>query len=131
MPIVISHLDHFVLTVRSIDRTCAFYAAALGMERRDFAKDRVALFYGQQKINLHQVDRVIDPLVRHATPGSADICFITTTPLDQAQAHLEAQGIEIIRGPGERAGARGTLVSVYFYDPDENLVEVANELSAR
>ena len=128
MALTISHLDHLVLTVRDIDRTCAFYAAALGMERRNFGENRTALHFGQQKINLHAADRPIDPNVRHATPGSADLCFITRTPITDAKAHLERQGISIITGPGERSGARGRLMSVYFYDPDENLIEVANEL---
>jgi catechol 2,3-dioxygenase-like lactoylglutathione lyase family enzyme len=66
--------------------------------------------------------------VRHATPGSADLCFITTTPIEAVARHLEHEGVTIITGPGERAGARSRLMSVYFYDPDENLVEVANEL---
>lgn len=129
MTLSISHLDHFVLTVRDIDRTCAFYRDALGMERRDFAPDRVGLFFGQQKINLHAADNPIDPNVRHATPGSADLCFITETPIEEAKKHLEAHGVRIITGPGKRSGARSTLMSVYFYDPDENLVEVANEVA--
>ena len=129
MGITIDHLDHFVLTVRDIDRTCAFYEAALGMERRSVRPNRTALHFGSQKINLHAADNPIDPNVRHATPGSADMCFITATPIEQAKAHLESLGIRIITGPAERDGARGKLMSVYFYDPDENLVEVANDLS--
>lgn len=130
MGITISHLDHLVLTVRDIERTCAFYERALGMERRSFGEGRVALHFGGQKINLHAADRPIDSNVRHATPGSADLCFITTTPVEQARAHLESLGIRIITGPAERSGARGRLMSLYFYDPDENLIEVANELPA-
>jgi len=130
MGITISHLDHLVLTVRDIERTCVFYERALGMERRSFGEGRVALFFGQQKINLHAADRPIDPNVRHVTPGSADLCFITTAPIAEAKAHLESVGVRIVTGPAERAGARARLMSVYFYDPDENLIEVANELPA-
>jgi len=128
MPIAISHLDHLVLTVRSIDETCRFYARVLGMERRDFGPQRTALHFGQQKFNLHQVDRPIDPNVRHATAGSADLCLITKTPIQEVVEHLERERVEIISGPGERSGARSKLLSVYFYDPDENQIEVSNEI---
>ena len=128
MSVTISHLDHLVLTVRDIDATSAFYARVLGMEPRQFAPDRFALFFGAQKINLHAADRPIDPNVRHATPGSADLCFITQTPIAEVVRHLEREEVAIVTGPGERAGARSRLMSVYFYDPDENLIEVANEL---
>ena len=128
MAFTITHLDHLVLTVRDIERTCDFYEKALGMRRDAFAPERMALFFGQQKINLHAADRPIDPNVRHATPGSADLCLITRTPIEEAKAHLESLGVRIITGPGERSGARSRLMSIYFYDPDENLIEVANEL---
>ena len=130
MSVTVTHLDHFVLTVADIDRTCAFYEAALGMKRRSFGDRRTALHFGNQKINLHAADNPIDPNVRHATPGSADLCFITATPVAQVMEHLKRLGIAVITGPGERAGARGRLMSVYVYDPDENLVEIANDLSS-
>ncbi|MET4699769.1 catechol 2,3-dioxygenase-like lactoylglutathione lyase family enzyme [Constrictibacter sp. MBR-5] len=129
MTITATHLDHLVLTVRDIDRTCDFYASVLGMERRSFGEGRVALHFGSQKINLHAVDHPIDPNVRHATPGSSDLCFITATPITQVVAHLGTLGIPVITGPGLRSGARGRLMSVYVYDPDENLIEIANDLS--
>lgn len=128
MPIRISHLDHFVLTVADIGQTCDFYESVLGMRRAVFGEGRVALHYGNQKINLHQADTPVDPNVRHATPGSADLCFITTTPIKDVADALNEAGIPIISGPAERSGARSGLMSVYFYDPDENLIEVANEI---
>ena len=127
MPIHVSHLDHFVLTVADIERSCDFYERVLGMRRSLFGEGRTALHFGNQKINLHPADNLPDPNVRHATPGSADLCFVTTTPMDAVVRHLEDEGVAIITGPAERAGARADLVSVYFHDPDENLVEVANE----
>ncbi|MFN4088864.1 MAG: VOC family protein [Alphaproteobacteria bacterium] len=130
MSVSVTHLDHLVLTVRDIDRTCAFYEKVLGMERRTFGAGRVALHFGRQKLNLHAADNPVDPNVRHATPGSADLCFITATPIRQVVAHLDALGVPVITGPGERSGARGRLMSVYVYDPDENLIEIANDLSA-
>ena len=127
MSIKVDRLDHLVLTVQNLDATCRFYERVLGMERRTFGVDRTTLFFGRQKINLHEAARPIDPNVRHATPGSADLCFITETPMAEIMAHLAAEGVEIITGPGERSGARATLNSVYVYDPDENLIEIANE----
>ena len=130
MAIRISHLDHFVLTVVDIGRTCDFYESFLGVKRALFGEGRMALHFGNNKINLHQADTVVDPNVRHATPGSADLCFITMTPIAEVVDALNEAGVPIITGPGERAGARSQLMSVYFYDPDENLIEVANEIGA-
>jgi catechol 2,3-dioxygenase-like lactoylglutathione lyase family enzyme len=128
MAIEIDRLDHLVLTVRDMDATCAFYSRVLGMERRMFGDNRTALYFGRQKLNLHDAANPVDPNVRHAAPGSSDLCFITETPMADVIAHLEAEGISIITGPGERSGATGTLNSVYIYDPDENLIEIANLL---
>lgn len=126
MAIKIDSLDHLVLTVRDLEATCRFYERVLGMERRSFGDGRTALHFGRQKLNLHEADRPIDPNVRHATPGSADLCFLTETPMAEVVSSLAAAGVAVITGPGERAGAVGRLESVYVYDPDENLIEIAN-----
>ncbi len=128
MPVSVKSLDHLVLTVARIERTVAFYERALGMEARTFAPGRVALHFGRQKLNLHEVGHVVDRNVRHATPGSADFCLLSDTPVEEVAAHLAASGVPVILGPVERIGAARRLRSVYFYDPDENLVEVANEV---
>lgn len=127
----ITHLDHLVLTVASIARTSAFYARVLGMVPGQFGTPQVprhALKFGMQKINLHEAGTVVDTNVRHATPGSADVCLITSTPMTAVVTHLKQCGVSIIEGPVKRTGANGPLMSVYFYDPDENLIEVANQL---
>ena len=129
MTIRIEALDHLVLTCRDIDATCRFYERVLGMERRTFGEGRTALHFGRQKLNLHDAAQPIDPNVRHAAPGSADLCFITETPMTDVTAHLAAEGVAVITGPGERSGATGRLLSVYVYDPDENLIEIANRLA--
>jgi catechol 2,3-dioxygenase-like lactoylglutathione lyase family enzyme len=123
-------LDHIVLTVASIARTADFYQRVLGCELREFKAGRHALHFGQQKINLHEVGVVVDENVRHATPGSADICFLSTVPLAQVIAHLTAQGVTVVQGPVGATGAKARLTSVYFYDPDENLIEIANEVAS-
>jgi catechol 2,3-dioxygenase-like lactoylglutathione lyase family enzyme len=120
----VDSLDHLVLTVASIEATATFYGRVLGMERREFAPGRVALHFGGQKLNLHETTRVVDSNVRHATPGSADLCFLTSAPLEEVLAHLTACGVKVIEGPVRRTGARGPIESVYFHDPDENLIEV-------
>lgn len=125
-PISISRLDHLVLTVRDIPATCAFYKRVLGMEAIEFAGARVALGFGIQKINLHPAGNEYEPRADSPTPGSGDLCFITEMPIDAVVAHLESERIEIIEGPCPRTGATGQLLSVYFRDPDNNLIEVSN-----
>ena len=121
----IARIDHVVLTVADVEATCAFYARALGMEVVAFAGGRKALRFGSHKINLHPAGREYEPKARRPTPGSADLCLIAETPLDEAVAHLAAQGVAIELGPVERDGALGAIRSVYFRDPDGNLVEVS------
>ncbi|SMH48173.1 VOC family protein [Azospirillum agricola] len=123
---MISHIDHIVLTVASIEATCAFYSRALGMEVVTFAGGRKALAFGRQKINLHEAGREFEPKARRPTAGSGDLCLITDTPLDAVIAHLAGQGVAIKEGPVDRTGATGPIRSVYVRDPDGNLVKVSN-----
>ncbi len=118
-------IDHFVLTVRSIEATCDFYSRVLGMEVEEF-DGRHALKFGRQKINLHQAGKEFEPKADVPTPGSGDFCLITDVPLERVIEHLGACGIEILEGPISRTGAVGRIESVYFRDPDGNLIEVSN-----
>jgi catechol 2,3-dioxygenase-like lactoylglutathione lyase family enzyme len=124
--IAIDHLDHLVLTVVDLDRTCAFYTEILGMNVETFGAGRKALRFGDQKINLHRAGHEFEPKAEKPTPGSADLCFIAKTPLVEVVAHLEHCGVAIELGPVERTGAAGPILSVYIRDPDANLVEIAN-----
>jgi len=126
----INSLDHIVLTVENIDVTVDFYAQVLGMKKEVFGEDRVALKFGDQKINLHEFNNEFEPKALKPTPGSADLCFIVKGQLDEAMTHIEAQGVKIIDGPVNRTGAKGPLLSIYFRDPDNNLIEVASEVNA-
>lgn len=126
MPIRIDHLDHFVLTVKNIDVTCEFYSRVLGMDSRTFGDDRWSLHFGAAKINLHQQGREFEPKAARPGPGSADVCLIAATPLAEVIRHLLECGVEIIEGPVQRTGATGPILSVYFRDPDGNLIEVSN-----
>ena len=122
----VNRLDHLVLTVANIDTTVEFYQRVMGMEKVVFKGSRVALAYGQQKINLHQSGQEFEPKAGRVQPGSADLCFIIDDSLEQAAAHLQQCGVAIEEGPVERTGATGPIVSLYFRDPDQNLIEVSN-----
>ncbi len=126
--ISISKLDHFVLTVASIQKTCAFYAKVLGMTVETFSEDRKALRFGSQKINLHEAGWEFEPKAENPTVGSGDFCLITDTQMDEIVEHLALCGVVIEDGPVRRTGAEGPINSVYFRDTDNNLVEVSTYL---
>ena len=125
----IDRIDHVVLTVLDIEASCAFYQRVLGMKVLSFEGGRKALAFGDQKFNLHQAGKEFEPKADRPTPGSADFRLITATPIDQVVAHLESCDVRILEGPVQRSGATGPILSVYFRDPDLNLIEVSNALS--
>ncbi|ACT00202.1 VOC family protein [Paenibacillus sp. JDR-2] len=122
----IEALDHLVLTVADIEKTAAFYEKVLNMEVIVFGDNRKALLFGQQKFNLHEAGKEFEPKARNPRPGSADFCLVTKTSMDEVIRHLAACNVPVEEGPVARTGAVGTIVSVYFRDPDFNLVEVSN-----
>jgi catechol 2,3-dioxygenase-like lactoylglutathione lyase family enzyme len=122
----VESLDHLVLTVRDVDASVAFYTVVLGMMAVTFGDGRKALAFGAQKINLHQAGREFEPRAAAPTPGSADLCLLTTEPLECVVEHLRSCGVPVIAGPVARTGATGPILSVYVRDPDGNLVELAN-----
>jgi catechol 2,3-dioxygenase-like lactoylglutathione lyase family enzyme len=122
---IITGLDHLVLTVASIKRTSAFYERVLGMQVETFAGgSRTALKFGDQKINLHEAGKEFEPKAASATPGSGDLCFVVDD-VTEAKARLEGESVELIDGPIPRTGARGPILSVYCRDPDGNLIELS------
>ncbi|MBX3065366.1 MAG: VOC family protein [Anaerolineae bacterium] len=121
----IDRLDHLVLTVADIEATCAFYSRVLNMQVITFGNGRKALQFGQQKINLHQFHKEFEPKAAAPMPGSADLCFITSNLIEVVISHLRSQSVAILDGPVQRTGALGTIMSVYFRDPDGNLLEVS------
>ncbi len=125
----IASLDHLVLTVASIEATCAFYTAVMGMTVETFAEGRNALHFGDQKINLHLAGHEFEPKADTPVPGSGDLCFITQTPTLEVVDTLKTHKVSIIAGPVPRTGAIGDLISVYFRDPDGNLIEVSNRVA--
>lgn len=122
----IKNIDHIVLTVANIDKTIEFYTYILGFQVVTFGANRKALIFGNQKINLHQKGHEFEPKAEHPTPGSADLCFIATTDIHEVFKELKQKNIEIIEGIVERTGAMGKIRSIYFRDPDMNLIEISN-----
>jgi catechol 2,3-dioxygenase-like lactoylglutathione lyase family enzyme len=129
VPLLADRLDHIVLTVADIEATTRFYERALGFARETFrgpdGQQRFALKFGQQKINLQDQSTVTPTKAQHPTFGSGDFCLIAAAPLDEVLVHLLGLEIPIEAGPVSRRGALGALRSIYFRDPDGNLVEVA------
>ena len=123
----IEKLDHLVLTVKDIATTTNFYQTALGMKTVTFAGNRKALVFNTGKINLHEAGNEFEPKALRPTPGSADLCFITKTPVSAVAEKLRSLSIPIIEGPVKKTGAFGPLLSIYLRDPDGNLIEVSNE----
>ncbi|EDM3680692.1 VOC family protein [Salmonella enterica subsp. enterica serovar Infantis] len=122
---IIDRIDHLVLTVSDISTTIRFYEEVLGFSSVTFKQNRKALIFGAQKINLHQQEMEFEPKASRPTPGSADLCFITSTPINDVVSEILQAGISIIEGPVERTGATGEIMSIYIRDPDGNLIEIS------
>ncbi|MEW5856961.1 MAG: VOC family protein [Cyanobacteriota bacterium] len=125
----VNKIDHLVLTVHSIEASCEFYSRVLGMEVVTFGEDRKALQFGEQKINLHQLGKEFEPKALNPTPGAADICFITSIPIEEVKDCICADGIDVLEGPIVKTGAIGAIKSIYLRDPDGNLIEVSNYIA--
>lgn len=122
----IESIDHVVLTVKDVEKTCEFYSKVMGMQVVTFGEGRKALSFGTQKVNLQKLGRESTLIADKPTSGSGDVCFVTSTSINDVVAHLNACGVKLIGGPVERSGARGLMMSVYFRDPDMNLIEVSH-----
>ena len=122
----ISQLDHLVITVADSGRAVQFYQDVMGMKIETFDGDRLAIRFGDQKINIHVAGHEFQPHALVPAPGSADLCFITSVPVEEIVAGLGKQAVPIELGPVQRTGAVGALTSVYIRDPDGNLIEIAN-----
>lgn len=125
----VERIDHLVLTVKDIAVTVDFYTNVMGMNKVVFGEGRVALSFGNQKINLHQFGNEFKPKASSVMPGSADFCFIIKDDVRHVIEHLSVKGVALIEGPVSRTGAIGKINSVYFRDPDGNLIEVSNYVS--
>ncbi len=133
MPVKVNALDHLVINVSDVARSVAWYQKVLGMELNVFdpgqgKPTRTSLVFGNQKINVRpkDADKIEWFTADHETPGSEDLCFLTTSSPDEVVAHLQANGVAIEEGPVAKQGARGTLRSVYCRDPDGSLIEISS-----
>ncbi len=123
----ITGFDHIVLCVRDVDASIEFYRRVLDLEPREERPGKWSLHFGEAKISLQ--DAATAPgLAAKTVPGSGNFCLVTETPLDAVVAQLGTHEVETVEGPAEKIGAIGKLMSVYFRDPDGNLVEVSNRL---
>jgi catechol 2,3-dioxygenase-like lactoylglutathione lyase family enzyme len=125
---MIDHLDHLVLTTAHEEACIRFYVDVMGMSLESFGAGRKAFRFGNQKINLHVKGHEFEPKAQLPTPGSLDLCFIASVPLDEVVARLGEKGVPILEGPVMRTGATSRIRSVYVRDPDMNLIEIS-ELS--
>jgi len=130
MSLLLERIDHVVLNCRDVATTAAWYERALGMRSEAFGSDgRLALKFGNQKINLRPFGAPNWPTGAVDPPGSLDVCFVTTQSPDEVLNHWRSCGIAIVDGPVRRTGALGSMTSIYCRDPDGNLIEVANYAS--
>ena len=122
---MIDHIDHIVLTTRDREGCIRFYTEILGMRLESFGENRLALKFGSQKINLHEWGLEFTPRAHVAAPGTLDLCFISSIPLESVMARLKEAHVPILEGPVAKTGALGPIRSVYVRDPDLNLVEIS------
>jgi catechol 2,3-dioxygenase-like lactoylglutathione lyase family enzyme len=122
---MIDRIDHVVLTTRDKEGCIRFYTQVLGMQLEKFGDNRLALKFGRQKINLHEWGREFTPRAHVAAPGTLDLCFIASVPLQEVIGKLRKNNIPILEGPVAKTGAQGPITSVYVHDPDLNLVEIS------
>lgn len=128
---MIDHVDHIVLTTRDLAGCVRFYTEVLGMKLEKFqtpTEQRLALKFGNQKINVHEWGKEFTPRAHVAAPGTLDLCFIASVPLEQVIARLKAASVPILEGPVMKTGAVSRLRSVYVRDPDLNLVEISEQV---
>jgi catechol 2,3-dioxygenase-like lactoylglutathione lyase family enzyme len=125
---MIDHIDHVVLTTRDLLSCLRFYTDILGMTLEKFqtpSETRMALKFGNQKINVHEWGREFTPRAHVAAPGTLDLCFIASVPLEKVIEKLQQSDVRIIEGPVMKTGATSKIRSVYVRDPDLNLVEIS------
>ncbi len=131
MPFAVDHIDHVVLNCRDVDATVDWYVRVLGMRREVFGDGRIALVFGDQKINVRPSGAPNWATGAVDAPGSLDLCFIAEMNPEDVGAHLRACGVPITEGPVAKTGAQGPMTSHYCRDPDGNLIEVASYRAPR
>ena len=129
MKFTVDRIDHVVLVCKDLSVTSGWYQRVLGMEREEYGgKNRTALRFGAQTINLHETGHEVVPHARTTQPDTLDLCFVVAVGSHDVVEHLRSCGVTIERGPIMRIGALGSITSVYCRDPDGNLIELASYL---
>ena len=126
MPFAVDGIDHVVLNCCDVEQTVEWYVRVLGMKREVFGEERVALVFGNQKINVRPSGAPNWATGAVDAPGSLDLCFIADMSPEDVGAHLRACDVPITDGPVAKIGAQGPMTSHYCRDPDGNLIEVAS-----
>jgi catechol 2,3-dioxygenase-like lactoylglutathione lyase family enzyme len=128
---VVDRIDHVVLNCRDVDTTVQWYVRVLGMKWEAFGDNRIALVFGNQKLNVRPTGAPNWETGAVDAPGSLDLCFVAELGPDEVGEHLRARGVPITAGPVQKTGALGPMISLYCRDPDGNLIEVASYLGRR
>jgi catechol 2,3-dioxygenase-like lactoylglutathione lyase family enzyme len=121
--------DHAVLPASDVEATLTFWAEVCGAQAQDRAEWRAGrkqypvLHFGGWKLNVHPLETPARPRARAPNVGGMDICLVWPGPIEGAIDHLGASGVAIEFGPVEQDGSQGRGRSVYFRDPDGNLIE--------
>lgn len=126
MDFAVGHIDHVVLNCGDVEATVSWYVRVLGMDREEFGDGRIALRFGDQKLNVRPTGAPNWVTAAVDAPGTLDLCFIADTDPDVIGAHLRECGVEVTEGPVRKIGALGPMTSHYCRDPDGNLIEVAS-----
>ena len=132
---MVDYIDHIVLTSSDLKKTVEFYRNILEMDmKKDFIEEdnsvRYSMHFGNQKINIHEVNNIFVPHAKNVKSGTLDVCFISKKKLSYWQNKLLKNNVNLIEGPIERIGATSRIISIYCHDPDGNLIEISNLLKS-
>jgi catechol 2,3-dioxygenase-like lactoylglutathione lyase family enzyme len=129
MPEILA-IDHVAITARDLEESCAFYDHVFGL-RVHVEHARVGqvlvrqVLVGGALLSIHQVGNGVELVADRPTVGAMDLCFRWSGDVASAIAHLRAAGVDVIAGPAPRRASDGMRAqSVYFHDPDKNLLEL-------
>ncbi len=126
----ITEMDHIVLRVKDVEVALKFYTDTLGLKSERVEQWRAGeVRFPSARLN---DDTIIDffasdqePVGREGSRNQDHFCMvIEPTDMDDLKTQFEALGVDIQSGPGKRWGSHGDGISLYVYDPDDNVVEL-------
>lgn len=122
----LTQFDHIVITCQDLAKSAAFYRDVLGMKLDELSDGRVEAHFGSHKINLQPAGVQYGPPSNAGRTWTGNICIIAEEPVQEIAKDLIFSGVTIEEGPVRKIGAMGPIQSIYFRDPDENLIEISN-----